>query len=312
MCQCVFQRDSWINDLVLNFVCANEECDAKVGPALGLHPLDVYRRSLLSSRTSAQEISNEESHITFCCLPPPPPSERATNNLGGFVPEMATIANQQLRKTMLCCKREKKKERAAPRSAQKLWEAGIRFKRSDTDCLDDVAFYTCSRKLYMPRVMLDDSTEHKYHNVMAFEALYAGSNGNGVTAYVLFMRDLVDSADDVELLRKEGVLAHDLAGSDWAVVRLLNRLTRDVAKTKTSKSKPCEVRRKVEGYCDNSWRVFIYSSWAKLKSTYLSSPWAFVALVVTVLLLVTDIMQTSYAVMSYELDKSQARMSKGR
>jgi hypothetical protein len=59
----------------------------------------------------------------------------------------------------------------------------------------------------MPRVMLDDSsTGHKYRNAMAFEALYGG--GNSVTAYVLFMNDLVDSAADVELLlRKEGVLA---------------------------------------------------------------------------------------------------------
>ncbi|KAK3120357.1 hypothetical protein QOZ80_9AG0686290 [Eleusine coracana subsp. coracana] len=195
---------------------------------------------------------------------------------------------------MLCCNRGKKKKKApaAPRSALKLWDSGIRHPIqayvSDTDCLDDVSFDSCSRKLHVPRVMLDDSTERNYHNAMA----------------------ICDSAADDELLREEGVLVHDLAGSDWAVVRLLNRLTRDVAKTNSSKL--CEVRRKVEGYCDKSRRVFFYWSWAKLKSTYLSSPWAFITLVVTVFLLATDVTQTSYAFLSYELDKTQARMSRGK
>ncbi|TVU24699.1 hypothetical protein EJB05_27152, partial [Eragrostis curvula] len=298
--------DSWINALVLKFLCVDEDCVAEAGPALGLHPLDLYRRSLLRQSTRrAQEVSNQDNHITLCCLP--------TTTTGREIRLMQYLPNIRENEQVTCCNRAKKKKPpAAPRSAQKLWEAGIRFIRSETNFLNDASFSSCSRRLRMPRVMLDDSTEHKYRNVMAFEALYdAGAGGNDVTAYVMFLKDLVDSADDVELLREKGVLSHDLAGSDWAVVRLLNRLTRDVAKI--NKSTLCYVHKDVEDYCDHSLRVFIFRSWAKLKTTYLSSPWAFIGLVVGIFLLGTDITQTSYAVMSYELAKKQSfNMTSGR
>jgi hypothetical protein len=109
----------------------------------------------------------------------------------------------------------------------------------------------------MPRVMLDDSTEYKYRNLMAFEALHAaGAGGNDVPAFVLSMRDLVDSAADVELLRKKGILDHEIAGGDRAVVSFLNRLTRDVPKI--NKSELCRIRREMEKYSVNkswAWRT---------------------------------------------------------
>ncbi|CAL4992797.1 unnamed protein product [Urochloa decumbens] len=190
----------------------------------------------------------------------------------------------------------------APRSAQKLWEAGIRFQRSRTDLLDDVGFDEGKRRLEMPRVLLDDSTEHKFRNMMAFEALHAGgTTGNDVTAFVLFLKDMVDSVDDVARLRKAGVLRHDLASSDGAAVELLQGLTRDVAKTRESRL--CAVRDEVELYCRASWQVFAFKSWAKLRKTYFTNLWGTVALTVSIFLLITDVMQTAYAVMSYELTK---------
>ncbi|KAK8447787.1 hypothetical protein SEVIR_8G154100v4 [Setaria viridis] len=191
--------------------------------------------------------------------------------------------------------------RAAPRSAQRLWEAGVRF-RCRPGVLDDIEFDNGRRRLEMPEVALDDSTEYKFHNMMAFEALHGGgATGNDVTAFVLFMRDMVDSAGDVALLAREGILWHDLAGGDAAVAGLFDGLTRDVAKT--GESRLCAVRDRVERYCNESWRVFVFESWAKLRNTYFTSLWASVALTVSVFLLITDVMQTAYAVMSYELTK---------
>ncbi|OEL25055.1 hypothetical protein BAE44_0013927 [Dichanthelium oligosanthes] len=166
--------------------------------------------------------------------------------------------------------------------------------------LDDVHFEMGTRVLNMPEVMLDDSIEYRYHNVMAFEALHGGTD-NHVTAFVLFMRDMIDSAADVALLGRKWTLKHDLAGGDAAVVRLFERLARDVAKI--GKSRLCGIRKEVEIYCDDNWRVFIFKSWSKLKNTYLTSPWTFIALVVSVFFLATDAIQTVYAIMSYKLDK---------
>ncbi|XP_025828773.1 UPF0481 protein At3g47200-like [Panicum hallii] len=290
-----------INNLVAEFLCEDGWCATEVGSRLGLHPLDVYRRSLLRPWPLP---SRQEGQRTYCCFP----------TIGG-----AARACQQ--HCSSCCLPTRSETGAAPpsprsrgaptaasasrppplppRSAQRLWEAGIRFRRSETRLLDDIRFDRCTRRLRMPKIILDDSTEYKFSNLMAFEALHAGAGSGGVTAFVLFLRDMVDSAGDVAALREGGVLDHDLAGSDWAVVRLVNRLSRDVAKF--SDSYLCCVRREVEDYCNgDKWRVFVFNSWAKLKGTYLSSPWAFIALVVTIWLVGTDMTQTLYAVETYE------------
>ena len=66
---------------------------------------------------------------------------------------------------------------SAPRSAQRLWEAGVRF-RPSSGFLDDVAFDVGRRRLEMPGVALDESSEYKFHNIMAFEALHGATSGD--------------------------------------------------------------------------------------------------------------------------------------
>ena len=111
-----------------------------------------------------------------------------------------------------------------PRSAQRLWEAGVRF-RPSSGFLDDVEFDIGKRRLRMLGVALDESSEYKFHNIMAFEALHGGAASDDVTAFVLFMRDMVDSPGDVALLAREGILWHDLAGGDAAAANLVHGLT---------------------------------------------------------------------------------------
>ena len=123
-----------------------------------------------------------------------------------------------------------------------------------------------------------------------------GATSNDVTAFVLFMRDMVDSPGDVALLAREGILWHDLAGGDAAAASLFHGLTRDVPKT--GESRLFAVRDAMELYCNDSWRVLVSESWTKFRNTYLT-----VALTVAIILFVTDIMQTAYAVMSYQLTK---------
>ncbi|CAL4987668.1 unnamed protein product [Urochloa decumbens] len=135
----------------------------------------------------------------------------------------------------------------APRSAQKLWESGI--------------WGLCL--LVPPRWQAQagdaEGPAGRLH-VMACK---------DVTAFVLFLKDMVDSADDVARLWKAGVLRQDIAGSDGTAVALLQGLTRDVAKT---------VRDAVELHCRASWRVLVFESWAKLRNTYFTSVWGTVAL----------------------------------
>lgn len=173
---------------------------------LGLHPLDIYRRSQL------------KGHLR--------PYQRDRGGVENTIPT-ANAANARL-------------DGVVPRSAWKLCEAGIRFMPSKTAFLDDINLD--NGRLYMPKFQLDDSTAYKFHNMMAFEAMHV-STENDVTAYALFVKDLVDSAQDVRLLVNKRILEHDLADDDDAVVKLFNGLTRDVYKN--WESNLCRVREDV-------------------------------------------------------------------
>uniref|UniRef100_A0A453DLX4 Uncharacterized protein n=2 Tax=Aegilops tauschii TaxID=37682 RepID=A0A453DLX4_AEGTS len=187
-------------------------------------------------------------------------------------------------------------QRVVPRSAWKLSEAGIRFVPSSTRCLDDIDLDSWT--LYMPKLLIDDSTAYKFHNMMVFEAMHVGTR-NDVTAYVLFVKDLMDSADDVRLLVKKMILENDLADDNAAVVRLFNDLTRDVYKNR--RSQLCRVRDDLEHhYINHRACVNMYEWWAHLRSNYFRSPWTVLALLTAVLFLIGDIVQSVYAVKGYD------------
>nr|XP_051209427.1 UPF0481 protein At3g47200-like [Lolium perenne] len=244
-----------INRMVLNFlgVADADKHPAAVG-SLGLHPLDIYRRSLLHATGGRRD---RDIHVQEPAAAKP----------------------------------------VDVRSARKLHESGIRFRHSgQADCLRDVRFQ-CGT-LTMPQLFVDDSTEYKFLNLMAFEALHVGAGGD-VTAYVFFMRSIVGSVDDVRLLRSKGIVRSEWVDGDDTVVRLLNDMTRDVVCDE--RSPLCAVQGEVEAYCRSNVRVFLHVSWCYLRRTYFGNPWTFLSLAAGVLLLVTDIIQTAYAVLSYEV-----------
>ncbi|KAM3391870.1 hypothetical protein ACQJBY_013160 [Aegilops geniculata] len=252
-----------INSMVLKFL---EGEDATKGTGLGLHPLVIYRTSRLKGTSQIKSNRKEVLHRGMKTTP--------------TAKEVSVV----------------RPDRVVPRSAWKLSEAGIQFLPSNTSYLNDIQLD--NGRLYMPKVEMDDSTAYRIHNMMAFEAMHVGT-GNDVTTYVLFVKDLINSADDVQLLQRKGILEHDLAADDDAVVRLFNSLTRDVSKN--WKSPLFQVRQDVEyHYRSNHFRVFLYEAWSNLKSRYFRSPWTLLALVTSILLVVGDIVQAVYAVISYD------------
>ncbi|KAG8048673.1 hypothetical protein GUJ93_ZPchr0009g1908 [Zizania palustris] len=175
------------------------------------------------------------------------------------------------------------------RSAEELYEAGIRFRRSPTSSLLDIRFH--SGVLHLPVVAVDDTTEYILLNLMAFERLHAGA-GNDVTAYVFFMDNMIDSARDVALLTARRIIQNTV-GSDKAVARLFNGLSRDVVLEPQSALD--DVHREVNAYCRRRWHRWR----ANLVHTYFRSPWSFLSLAAAVFLLVMTIMQTVYTVMPF-------------
>jgi len=116
------QNNDVINRMVLRFMSPTSRLPSAGSSSLGLHALDVRRRSMLYG--------------------PYQDSPRSRD----IVPETDII-----------------------RSALELYEAGIRFKKSNTDSLHNIRFR--HGVLTMPAVTVDDSTEYMFLNMMAFERL---------------------------------------------------------------------------------------------------------------------------------------------
>uniref|UniRef100_A0A0E0MME0 Uncharacterized protein n=1 Tax=Oryza punctata TaxID=4537 RepID=A0A0E0MME0_ORYPU len=177
------------------------------------------------------------------------------------------------------------------RSAEELYEAGIRFRRSPTSSLLDISFHR--GVLHLPAIAVDDTTEYMLLNLMAFERLHAGgSAGNDVTAYVFFMDNMIDSPRDVALLAARRIV-HNTLGSDKAVARMFSGLSRDVVLEPQSALD--DVHREVNAYCRRRWHRWR----ANLVHTYFRSPWSFMSLAAAVFLLVMTVMQTVYTVLPF-------------
>ncbi|XP_042460660.1 UPF0481 protein At3g47200-like [Zingiber officinale] len=243
-----------VNKLVLKFL-GPPNARALTFVGLGLHPLDVFRRSLL--------------------------------HLGG--PSMLASAgppDEMSNEVIL--------------SAVELYEAGIRFQPSKSNSLRDIRFHR--GVLSLPVIVVDDSTEYMFLNQMAFERLHVGA-GNEVTSYVFFMNNIIDSAMGVSLLHSKGII-QNAVGSDKAVVKLFNSLSKDVVLDPDSNLD--EVHRRVNKFCRksiNMWRAhcraMVNMWWASLIYNYFRSPWTFLSLVAATLLLVLTALQTVYTIVPY-------------
>ena len=175
-------------------------------------------------------------------------------------------------------------------SAVELSEAGIQFKKSNTESIKDVDFE--NGVLTMPLLKFYDSTDMQLLNLMAFEWLHPDAK-HDVRFYVCFVDKLTESERDVALLRSKGLLIN-MVGSDKVVVEMFNTLTK-LTRTPRRDSRLGHVEWNVKAHCKkrrNKWR-------AMFMNNYLSNPWVFISLVAAVILLIATIMQTIYTVVPF-------------
>ncbi|KAM3262910.1 hypothetical protein ACQJBY_053199 [Aegilops geniculata] len=177
-------------------------------------------------------------------------------------------------------------------SAVEIHEAGVQFHKSETDSLLDVHFKR-GGMLSMPALMVDDTFEGIFLNLLAFEHQHAPAAGNAVTAYVFFMDNIIDTAEDVSLLKARGIFNNYL-GSDDALAKLINdTLSKGVVMSPFSVIN--KVQREVKNHCRKPW-----NKWrANFMHTYLRNPWVFISLVAASILLLATVLQTGYTVAAF-------------
>ncbi|KAH7663960.1 HP0062-like domain-containing protein [Dioscorea alata] len=250
------KTDKEINNLVFKFF-EMEDMLNTTPDQLGLHVLDLYRKGLIGAQTKP---SAAATFINICI-------SSAQENI--------TQPPQSANVQML--------------NAMKLYQSHVRFVPSEEKKITCISFEKGILKL--PYFIVDDATESTFLNLMAFEHLHVGLEDE-VTSYVCFMDELIDSADDVQLLRSKKII-HTAVGSDQAAADLLNSLTKEV--THDPKGKIQEVREAVKKYSGKNLNRWL----ADLLHLYFETPWKTLAAVAAVLLLVLTIVQTLYAVLSY-------------
>ncbi|KAI3897147.1 hypothetical protein MKW92_010367 [Papaver armeniacum] len=271
-----------LNTIASNF-CRGNSSYINRNTGSCLHVLDLYRKSLLSNilpqdPPAGSALKNKNSGDRYCWG-----RSKAKGPITIFSGQPAsadqknsTAGSDGIGEDII-------------RSAMNLHDSGIKFEKS-TQNLTDIWFEGDVLKL--PVMVIDDITESTLLNLMAFERFHVGA-GNEITSYVCFMDNIVDSLDDVKILRSAGVL-HNAIGSDKAVAKLFNEMTKDVTPDPESRLEKI-VQKQLDEYCRSRWHEWR----ANLCHTYFKSPWALLSLLAAVLLLALTICQTFYTIYAY-------------
>lgn len=182
------------------------------------------------------------------------------------------------------------------RRATQYHEAGIVFKRKNINGLSTHSLLDITFKdgvLEIPCLYVENGTGSLFRNMIAFEQTNP-QFGNCVTAYVMFMSQLICKPEDVTLVSQRGIMVHVLH-SDKVVSALFTRLTKGVVFDFIGNFYLKSVCWRMEMYYQN--RINRWIAW--LRHNHLSNPWLGAALLTGLLVLFCTIAQTVLTVLAY-------------
>lgn len=171
--------------------------------------------------------------------------------------------------------------------AVELRNVGIKFKKCVG--INNIKFDENSATMFLPSIMVVDSTEFFFRNLIAFEMCKPSQNK--VTCYASIMDKLIDSKEDVALLSEMGIITNYI-GCDADVAELFNGLCNGVV-SDVEGAFP-KLIPKLNSHYKNKVKVRI----AELMKEHFSSPWRALALVGAIVILLLTFMQTVFSGLS--------------
>ncbi|GMP84943.1 hypothetical protein CsSME_00038276 [Camellia sinensis var. sinensis] len=176
------------------------------------------------------------------------------------------------------------------RSVQELKTAGINFRpnkkgRFVTGVRYEPLFIKAILRL--PPMTIDDSTQSLLLNLVAYEMSPDSPNDFEVTSFIWFMDTLIDHADDVKELRKNGILLNYL-GSDEEVAGLFNEIAKNLVPNPDAYK---DVIDQIEKHYKNKVRLWM-TEWLH---THFDTPWTILAFLGAILAIVLSFIQTYIA-----------------
>ncbi|KAI7996541.1 UPF0481 protein [Camellia lanceoleosa] len=176
-------------------------------------------------------------------------------------------------------------------SVQELKTAGINFRpNKKARCFTIVRYEPLFIRgiSRLPPITIDDSTQSLLLNLVAHEKCIDSPNDFRVTSYIWFMDTLIDHANDVKELRKNGILLNYL-GSDEEVAGLFNEIAKNLVANPDAYE---DVKDQIEKNYKNKARLLI-TEWLH---THFDTPWTILAFLGAILAIVLSFIQTYIAI----------------
>lgn len=174
-------------------------------------------------------------------------------------------------------------------SVSDLSKAGVKFLPTNGSILT-ITFDVKTGTFYLPTVSLDVNTEVILRNLVAYEA----SNASGplvFTRYTELMNGIIDTEEDVKVLRERGIILNRLK-SDGEVANLWNGMSKSIRLTKVPFLD--KVIEDVNKHYNSRWSV----KSGKFFKIYVFGSWQFLTVLAAVMLLVMMAMQAVCSVYS--------------
>ena len=170
------------------------------------------------------------------------------------------------------------------------------MKSNNSSCLGKINFTRNWISLYggilsLPPILVDDSTGPKFFNLVAYEMCPDFENDYGVSSYISFLDSLIDESKDVIDLRNAGILCNFL-GSEDEVAQVFNEIGTDLVPNPEIYE---GVKRRIQQYYDKRRMLWI----TQVIHDHFSSPWAIVAFIVGLFVLILSVLQTVYSMLAY-------------
>ncbi|KAJ6393045.1 hypothetical protein OIU77_022512 [Salix suchowensis] len=178
------------------------------------------------------------------------------------------------------------------RSAKELKEAGIKFGKQEEsyELFQGVRFEKGMMKI--PCLKVVDTTESLFRNLIAYEQC-SHRQHLYVTDYITLMACLINTREDVQILRHCGIIENGL-GDDEMVCMLFSKLGINVMLSNHDHFYFAQVFERVEKHCARRRNVWL----AKLRRNYFNSLWSLISFVAALSLLLLTLIQTVFTVMS--------------
>ncbi|CAL2234824.1 unnamed protein product [Prunus armeniaca] len=173
-------------------------------------------------------------------------------------------------------------------SITELHRAGVKFKVGSPKNLFDIQF--ANGILEIPKLAISDETELTIRNLLAFEQCHCIENY--INDYVVIMDRFVNTAKDVELLVKHGIVENSLGDSGEGST-LINNLADGVI-VDPNDFYFAILCADLNKYCRTTWHKWQ----ANLRQNYCNTPWATISIAAAIFLLILTFIQTVCSVIS--------------